>query len=420
AVAGAFVAGVLSAAKMAGLASPSVEFLHGLLPLTEHGVGWVLPALALGIVGSMVKEKDRRRFRVLVICPSQLCTKVALYENMSPIFSASVPHVIDQAMSEAKRVEQFEFLEDEILDRLSKNRIDLSTVDAVTARCGFLHPVEGGAYRITERMLCDLEKNPSRHHPSNWGPAIAYRIASHSGLKAFVVDPVVVDEMTDIAHMTGLPEVRRASIFHASNQKATCRRVAQNLWKRHDRINAIIAHIGEGTSVAAHAHGRVIDVNNAFDGDGPFSALTSGSLPVYSVVKMCFEDGAEKDEILSRVRSSGGLKAYLGTADAGSVDRMLRGGDEKASRAVEAMAYQVAKEIGALAAALSGKVDAVALTGELAGCRSLVRQVRSRVRFLAPFFVMPGESETEALVGGALRVLKGQDGLKEYMPPAMP
>ena len=415
-VIGAFLVGIVEALRAMGVDAYALELVYGHLPLTEHGVGWLLPSVIFGGVGALIREKPPAEFRVLVICPSQLATRVAIFDDSTPVFETAIPHQLEQVMSAKDWSPQLKWIREEINRQLTAECIDLSTVNAVAARGGFTHPLPGGTYRVTEAMITDLEKYAWRQHPSNWGVSMAYEIAIAHDIDAYIVDPVVVDEMSDLAHYSGIPEVKRTSIFHASNQKAVVRRAAKNLWKRYDQINAIVAHMGEGTSVGAHMRGRVIDVNNALDGDGPFSALNAGSLPTVDVVRMCFEPQANEEGVLHRIRSAGGLLAYLGTADAAEIGQRLKAGDEKVQRVIDAMGYQVSKEIGSLAAALSGRVDFIALTGELAAIKRLAKHIKSRVRFLAPVFVYPGESETSSLVAGVLRVLRGEEEALEYEP----
>jgi LIVCS family branched-chain amino acid:cation transporter len=417
AVSGAFAVGFVHALHAGGVTAWPIPWINANLPLNSLGVGWVLPAVVLGAIGAFFKiRKPERSFRILAVCPSQLATRIAIFDDTLAVFDAHIPHIIDRAMSAEERNAQLEAIRTEFARRLAEHHIDLSTVDAVAARGGFLHPLPGGVYRVTRRMIEDLEKNAWRQHPSNWGAAIASEIAEAHDIDAFIVDPVVVDEMDDVAHFSGLPEIKRTSIFHASNQKAVVRRVAKNLWKRYDQINVIVAHMGEGTSVGAHRGGKVVDVNNALDGDGPFSAINAGSLPTVDVVKMCFEANATEESVLHRIRSAGGLIAHLGTTDVDEINRRIDAGDIKTKAVIEAMGYMVAKKIGALAPVLQGRVNAIALTGELASIQHLATFIKSMVGFLAPVFIYPGESETGALVRGALRVLRGEEEMLEYEP----
>ena len=416
AVAGAFAAGVIDAIRSVGIDDGTLEAISKFIPLSEQGLFWLIPAVILGGIGALFREKELEEFRTLAICPSQLATRVAIFDDMTTVFETTIPHQLEYAMDDKSKTSQLVRIRDAIKKALDQEFIDLSTINAVVSRGGFLHPLIGGTYRITEEMVTDLAEHAWRQHPSNWGAAIAYEIAIAHDIDSFIVDPVVVDEMKPIARFSGLPEIKRASIFHASNQKAIVRRAAKNLWKRYDQINAIVAHIGEGTSVGAHERGRVVDVNNALDGDGPFSALNSGSLPTVDVVKMCFAEGATEESILNRIRSAGGLLAYLGTTDVDEIIGRLNDNDEKTCTIIEAMGYEVAKEIGSLATVLKGRVDAIAITGELAAIKPLTHYIRAHVRFLAPVFVYPGESEISALVSGTLRVLRKQDEILEYEP----
>ncbi len=417
AVTGALVAGILEAIHASGASIDVTERIWEVLPLTHLGIGWVAPAAILGGLGALIMQRRAvKSFRVLAVCPSQLATQVAIFDDNIPVFETSIPHRLDRAMNKEQRDSELMLIKEELARRLAQLHIDLSTIDAVAARGGFLHPLPGGVYRVTRAMVDDLIRNAWRQHPSNWGAVIGGEIAEANDIDAFIVDPVVVDEMDDLARFSGMPDIKRASIFHASNQKAVVRRMAKNLWKPPQKINAIVAHMGDGVSVGAHRQGKVVDVNNALDGDGPFSAISAGSLPAVDVVKMCFQEGATEETVLHKIRNAGGLIAYLGVTDVSEINRMIEKGDGKAAEVIEAMGYQVSKEIGALAAALRGRVDAIALTGAYAGITSLARAIKSRCEFLAPVFAYPGESETSAIVGGALRVLRGEEELLEYDP----
>ncbi len=417
AVAGAFLTGLMDAVHAIGVDVDLIEKIRSALPFTDLGIGWAVPAILLAGIGALIRpHRLIKSFRVLAVCPSQLATRIAIFDDSMPVYETAIPHRLDRTMTKAERNSQLVRIKEELGRRLAQLHIDLSTVDAVTARGGFLHPLSGGVYRVTASMLGDLEKHAWRQHPSNWGAVIANEIALANDIDAFIVDPVVVDEMDEVAHFSGLPEIKRVSIFHASNQKAVLRRVAKNLWKPYDKINTIVAHMGDGTSVAAHSRGRVIDVNNALDGDGPFSALSAGSIPTVDVVKLCFNEGATEDKVLHRIRNNSGILAYLGTIDVEEINRRIEEGDERATSVIEAMGYQVAKQIGALAAVLGGRVDAIALTGPYASCPHLTRYIMSRCDFIAPTFEYPGDSEIAALVSGALRVLRGEEEMLEYNP----
>ena len=413
AVAGAFIAGFIEAMKNGGVTALGIGELFDILPLTHHGLGWVAPSIALALLGSITPEKESETFRVLSVCPSQLFTRVAIFENENQLFSTAISNSHENISNYGDHVTK---IKKELISSLNKSGIDSATIDAVVSRGGFLHPLPGGTYKIDKAMLQDLKHHASRKHPSNWGAAIAYEIAEKINKPSYIVDPVIVDEMIEPARISGLPEIKRTSIFHASDQKAVARKLAKNLWKKYEKINVIVAHIGEGTSVGAHMMGKVIDVNNALDGDGPFSAINAGSLPTVDIVKMCFKENANQQEILNKIRSSGGLKAYLGTTNVKEINEMIFNNNAKAKKCIEYMGYQVSKEIGALSTAMGGRVDAIGLTGELAGCHYLSNYIKSKVRFLAPVFLYPGESEVKALVLGTLRVLRKENKPQKYTP----
>nr|WP_250160247.1 butyrate kinase [Caloranaerobacter azorensis] len=292
--------------------------------------------------------------------------------------------------------------------------MNLTKLSAVVGRGGLLKPIAGGTYKVNERMLEDLKVGVLGEHASNLGGILAHEIASQLNIPAFIVDPVVVDEMEDVARISGMPELERKSIFHALNQKAVARRAAKELGKAYNEVNLIVAHLGGGISVGAHKNGRVIDVNNALDGEGPFSPERTGGLPVGDLVKLCFSGKYTLAEMKKKIKGNGGLVAYLGTNDAREVVKMIENGDKKAELVYKAMAYQVAKEIGSLAAVLEGKVDGIILTGGIAYDKRFTKWIIDRVSFISKVFVYPGEDEMIALAEGGLRVLRGEEEAKVY------
>jgi len=255
-------------------------------------------------------------------------------------------------------------------------------------------------------------------HASNLGGLIADQLAQRAGCPAFIVDPVVVDELSTLARYSGLPAIKRRSIFHALNQRAIARKLAERVSKRYEQGNFIVAHLGGGISVGAHFHGRVIDVNNALDGDGPFAPERSGGVPAGDLARLCFAGKHTLADVQRMIKGNGGVVGYLGTNDMRAVEGRIDLGDRSALEVYEAMAYQVAKEIGALAAVLFGDVDAIALTGGLARSELLVGWIKQRVSFVAPVHVFAGEVEMEALALGALRVLRGEEQPRTYRGPA--
>ena len=287
-------------------------------------------------------------------------------------------------------------------------------LNAVVGRGGLLKSIEGGTYAVNDVMLEDLRNGVQGQHASNLGGIIANEIGKSLGIPSFIVDPVVVDEMEDVARISGIPEIERKSIFHALNQKAVAKRYAKEIGKKYDDINVIVAHMGGGISVGAHKLGRVIDVNNALDGEGPFSPERSGGLPTGDLVKLCFSGKYTFDEIKKKINGKGGYTAHLNTNNAKAVGDAALAGDEKAKLIQNALAYQVAKEIGKCAATLSGKVDAIILTGGIAYAKQIVEYIKEKVEFIAQVIVYPGEDELLALTQGGLRVLNGEESSKEY------
>lgn len=354
------------------------------------------------------------KLRVLAINPGSTSTKIAVFDNEEQIFEKTLRHSTDEICKYEKIADQFEFRKAVIEEALAEGGIEIKSLSAVVGRGGLLKPIAGGTYKVSPEMMEDLRVGVLGEHASNLGGLIANEIAAAAGVEAFIVDPVVVDEMNDVARISGMPEIDRKSIFHALNQKAVARRAAAEMGKRYDEVNVVVAHLGGGVSVGAHEKGRVIDVNNALDGEGPFSPERAGGLPVGDVVKLCFSGKVTLDEMKKKIKGNGGLVAYLGTNDARDVEKMIEEGNEKAKVIYEAMAYQTAKEIGACAAVLKGDVDAVVLTGGIAYSKFITSYISERVSFIAPVKIYPGEDEMIALAEGGLRVLRGEEAAKTY------
>jgi butyrate kinase len=360
---------------------------------------------------SILQEKE---YRILVINPGSTSTKIGVFSNEVSVFEKTIRHDAEYISSFSNIIDQYEFRKQTILEALDHEGINSSKLSAVCGRGGLLRPIEGGTYDVNDQMLKDLKKGYSGQHASNLGGIIAYEIAAGLNIPSFIVDPVVVDELDAIARISGVAEIERKSIFHALNQKAVARRVAKELGKQYDELNLIVTHMGGGITVGVHKNGRVIDVNNGLHGDGPFSPERAGTVPAGDLVSVCFSGEYYRDELMKKLVGQGGLVAYLGTNDAVKVENMIAAGDEKAKLVYNAMAYQVAKEIGSAAAVLSGKVDAIILTGGLAYGKGFVRSITDRVKWIADVVVQPGENELQALAEGALRVLKGEETAKTY------
>ncbi len=355
------------------------------------------------------------KYKILAINPGSTSTKIAVYLNKNPIFNKSIRHNTKIISSFDKIIDQYEFRKDAIIDLLKENKININEFDAIVGRGGMLKPIKGGTYLVNDLMIQYVKDAPRGEHASNLGCVLAKELADSINKPAFIVDPVAVDEMNDIARYTGFPEIKRQSLFHALNQKAVGLKAAKELDKNYNEINLIIAHLGGGISVGAHEYGRVIDVNNALDGDGPMSPERSGGLPNGPVYKMALSGKYTLKEIQRKNYGNGGLVAYLGTNDGFEIDKRIKAGDKEALFMVEVMCYQIAKEIGACSTVLKGKVDAIVITGGLAFDQLIINLIKERVSFISEILVFPGEDEMEALAFGALRVLTDQEKYKEYL-----
>ncbi len=353
-------------------------------------------------------------YKLLMINPGSTSTKIGVYEDEKEVLVETLRHSSEEIGKFQDIFEQFNFRKEVILNVLKEKNFDINTLDGVVGRGGLLKSIEGGTYAVNEAMLSDLKIGVQGQHASNLGGIIANEIAKSLDIPAFIVDPVVVDVMMDVARISGMPEIERKSIFHALNQKAVAKRYAKENGKNYEEINLIVAHMGGGVSVGAHKNGRVVDVNNALDGEGPFSPERSGGLPVGDLSKMCFSGKYTLEDIKKKINGQGGFVAYLNTNDAKEVIDKAQAGDEKYKLIFEAMGYQVAKEIGKCAAVLKGKVDAIILTGGIAYGKPMVSYISERVEFICPVVVYPGEDELLALAEGGLRVLRGQEKAKEY------
>lgn len=361
-----------------------------------------------------------KRFRILAINPGSTSTKIALYENDQEVFSREIQHAEDAlAPFESRPItDQFAFRKEAILSTLAEHGLGFNDVDAVSARGGLVQPIPHGTYEVNGRMLDDLRAGIQGEHASNLGGLIADDLVAGTGKPAYIVDPVVVDEVPERVRITGLKRIRRRVISHALNQIATARRYAEENETFYERVNVIVAHMGGGITVGAHRRGHYVDVNNGLDGEGPFTPQRSGSLPVGQVIDMCFSGELSQAEIRKLNKGRGGLVDLLGTADFREVEDRVAAGDPDATAVFEAMVYQIAKAITALVPAFDGEpVDRVLLTGGMARCKPLVQRIREFIRPLGcGLTVYPGENEMIALAKGALRVLRGKETAREYAP----
>lgn len=355
-----------------------------------------------------------KMYNILVVNPGSTSTKIAVYKNEEEVFTRVISHSAEEIGSFSRIYEQYEFRKRIILETLKEEGIPLESLDALAGRGGNMKPVTSGTYMINGQMLEDLKIGVMGQHACNLAGAIVSEIADLFGVPAYVVDPVVVDEMEDIARISGMPEIERKAKDHPLNQKAVARCAAAELGREYKELNLLVAHLGGGISLGIHKKGRIVDVNNVLDGDGPFSPERSGGLPVGSLVDMCFSGKYTRDEVMRKIVGNGGLTAYLGTNDGREVQDRIKNGDSYARLIYEAMAYQISKEIGAGATVLKGEVDAIVLTGGIAHDGELVDWIRERVDFIAPVKVYPGEFEMIALAQGVLRVLRGQEEVRVY------
>ncbi|WP_370569615.1 butyrate kinase [Sporosarcina sp. BP05] len=352
--------------------------------------------------------------RILVINPGSTSTKIGVFEGESQLMESTLRHSSEEIAQYPSIIDQYSFRKKAILQSLEKEGINISTLSAICGRGGLLRPIEGGTYSVNEAMIQDLKTGYSGQHASNLGGIIAHEIASSLNLPAFIVDPVVVDELAPIARISGFSSINRKSIFHALNQKAVARRYAKQVGKKYDTLRLIVTHMGGGITVGVHEFGKVIDVNNGLHGDGPFSPERAGTVPAGELVELCFSGEYFRHEVMKKLVGQGGLVGYLGTNDAVRVEQRIEDGDENAKLVYEAMAYQVAKEIGSAAAVLHGQVDAIILTGGLAYGKGFVKDITSRIDWISDIVVYAGEDELQALAEGALRVLTGEEIAKIY------
>ena len=353
-------------------------------------------------------------YKILTINPGSTSTKVALFHDMEQVQTIKLSHSAEEIARFESVADQLDWRLEIILEALKNDGIKLEELDAVIGRGGLMRPIEGGVYRVGEAMIADL-KAPKRQHASNLGALIARRIADAAGVEAYIADPVVVDELQDMARVSGLKECPRRSIFHALNQKAIARRYAKEVGRPYEELNLVVVHMGGGISVSAHCQGRVIDTNNALDGDGPIAPERAGTLPAGDLVDLCFSGKYEKSEIKKLLAGKGGLVDHVNCNNVQELNEVrAAAGDKEARFMLDTMSYSIAKFIGEMAVVLKGKVDAILLTGGIAWNDCVNDIIVDYCKFLAPIKIYPGENELESLAENALRVLKGETTAKEY------
>lgn len=351
--------------------------------------------------------------QILAINPGSTSTKIAVYDDERPVLSRTIAHSVQELAAFGRVTDQYAYRKGLILFVLEEAGVPLR-FDAVIGRGALTKPVQGGVYEVNEAMCRDARRSP-REHACNLGCLIAAELAARlPGCRALTADPVVVDELDDVARLSGSPLLPRRAIWHALNQRAVARRYACGQGLRYEELNLVVCHLGGGITVAAHRQGRAVDVNNGLDGEGPMSPERAGTLPAGELIDLCFSGKFTREELLRRVAGQAGLAAHLGTVDMKEILARIGAGDDYARLVVDAMIFQTAKAVGAAATVLYGKVDAILLTGGLAHAGYVTSRLSERVRFIAPVAVFPGQDEMQALALNALAALRGDLEVKAY------
>ena len=353
-------------------------------------------------------------YKILIINPGSTSTKIGVYEDEKEILEETLRHSTEEIAKYDSIYNQRGFRKEVILDVLKKKNFDINTLDVVVGRGGMLKPIPGGTYKVSDELLEDLKIGVQGQHASNLGGILAREIGDEFNVPSFIVDPVVVDELADVARYSGVPEIPRTSVFHALNQKAVAKRYAKEIGKKYEELNLIVVHMGGGVSVGAHKNGQIVDVNNALDGEGAFSPERAGGVPTGGLVKMCFSGKYTEKEVYSKLVGNGGLNAYAQTNDMRDILKLMADGDKKAQNLFDAFIYQVAKDVGAMSTVLEGKVDKIILTGGIAYSDIVDDAIKARTGWIADFKIYGGEDELLALAQGAIRVLNGEEEAKVY------
>lgn len=355
-----------------------------------------------------------KSYKVFVINPGSTSTKVAMFENDKKIFQTNVDHPVEE-LDQCKEIpDQLPLRLKTIKQALDDAGVSLEGIDAIAARSGSLAGLEGGVYRVNDKLLEDSFTNKYVKHPNSLGPTIAKKLTEEYGGEVFCVNPPDVDELCDYERVSGFHEFVRMSRSHPLNQKENCIRYAESQGKTYEEMNLIVCHLGGGVSIGAHRKGKMFCVNDAINGDGPMAPTRAGWLPATALVKMCFSGNYTENEIMNRITKKGGLTDHLGTADAREIVKRINEGDKYAELIYNAFIYQIAKAVGGCAAALKGDVDAVILTGGIAYDEYLTSRLKDYISWIAPIVDAPGELEMEGLAAGAIRVMEGLEEAKEY------
>ena len=354
-------------------------------------------------------------YSILTINPGSTSTKLGLFQGAKEVMTENISHSAEDLAAYPAITDQLNYRLQKITDFFAANNLSGTDFAAVVGRGGLLKPVVSGTYQVNAAMLNDLKNSRYGAHASNLGAILAADIAAQAKCPAFIVDPVVVDELDPIARLTGRPEINRRSIFHALNQKAVAKRFAKSIDRPYQEMNLIITHLGGGISVGCHRQGMVVEVNNALDGDGPFTPERAGSLPAGQLSEMIFDGKISQADSGRFLAGKAGLVAHLGTNDVRQVEARIAEGDQKAAAVLDAMIYNIARSIAAAAIPVCGKVDHIIFTGGIAHSRHLTEKLQKYVEFIAPVTIIPGEDELQALAEGAYRVLAGEESAREYI-----
>lgn len=352
-------------------------------------------------------------YNVLAINPGSTSTKIGLFKDGEVIFKETLRHSLEETSADLSREEQARFRREALVSFLHERKVEEKELSALVVRGGLLKPLASGTYLVDDNVYKDLLEAKYGWHASNLGTIIALPLSRDYGIPVYTVDPVTVDEFEPLARYSGLKGVPRLSMSHALNMKAMARRAAAEVGKNYEDLNLVVVHLGSGISVSAHRQGNMIDVNNANE-EGPFSLERCGTMPAIGLVRLCYSGKYSQEEAVKLLTSRGGIYSYLGTKDFSEVEKSVKEASEEATEIVEAMAYQVSKEIGAMAAVLDGNVDYIVLTGGMAHAENFVGMIDRKVSFIAHLSVIPGEEELEALAAGAQRVLRGETEASVY------
>jgi butyrate kinase len=354
--------------------------------------------------------------QLLIIYPQDYCTKIAIYQNINVSFLKIIKHKKAEIDACNKVVDQLVLRKEAIIQELKDNEVDLQAIVFVIGRGGLIKPLSSGVYEVNQRMIEDLSSSVMGQHAINLGGLLAHEMLSYiPKAKAFIADPVVVDELADVARITGHPMFERKSVFHASNHKYIARKYAQSITRRYEELNLIIAHMGGGgVSIGVHQNGRVIDVNQAFDGEGPFALTRTGTLPAGDLVRLCFSGKYTEAEILKIITHEGGLMAHLGTDSVIELEKRIKAGDKKSNFIAEALSYQVAKEIGAMSTVLKGNIDAIILSGEFFNCSCFSKNIIERIEKLGKIILTPTVHDLDSLAYCGELLLANEIEVLEY------